>query len=413
MEVEKDKPVRVAGAAEVDLVETGAVDLTGTVEPVESVETVGAESADLVDSAEANLSEPVEPVRESRLEYVTAQIGESEKREKLERPRRKRRRWGLCVGVVLAVIALAAGVALVLNREWVYDFYLGTTYTPSREMARIRDDLKLTERGEFIFNAAQPELNEAEAFNSYCRTETDVENAVLGCYTVGRIYVYNIVDAELEGIRELTAAHELLHAVWARMTEQERVALVTELTQVFEANQDALGSEIETYDVAARQEELYVRAGTEIANLPAGLEKHYAEIFEDQDRIAGFYDSYIAVFREIEAEMAGLVEEMDSISEEIDTKSAEYEEQLGQLDADIVSFNACAAVEGCIKSESEFYARRNALISRQEELGVLYEEINALIGEYNELVAQYNEDVTRNEKLNQKINSNQKVEAIE
>lgn len=315
--------------------------------------------------------------------------------------------------MVLAVALTGVMAWGLINREWVVDYISGINYQPSSEMERIRDALKLTEQGEFLFNATRPQLNERESFNNICRPETDTEVAVLGCYTGGNIYVYNITSDELSGIRELTTAHELLHAVWARMDEGERQALVEPLTRVFEANRELLGDEIETYDTNKRQEELYVRAGTEVANLPSTLEKHYAEIFKDQNLVVKFYDSYIAVFKKIEAEMDSLMAEMDAIMLETDAKTTEYEQRTGQLEVNVENFNACARTEGCFKSEAEFYARRAELMTEQESLSALYDEVNNLVAEYNSRVEKYNANVTRHKTLDQIMNSNSRVDSIE
>ena len=282
----------------------------------------------------------------------------------------------LGVAVVFAMVAvLGFGI---INRVWVYDYFRGSSYEPVGEMGQIRDKLKLTERGDFLFRASRPVLMGKESFNSTCRSAVDAEVAVLGCYTGGNIYVYNIDAAELKGIRELTTAHELLHAVWARMSEEERSKLNQSLTQTFNENQELLERELKTYDAAERQEELYVRAGTEVANLPADLERHYAEIFADQDLIVEFYKSYITVFREIEAEMDELKAKMDVLKTEIDVKTEEYYNMVGT----------------------------------QEEFNALYEEINVMIAEYNNMVTEYNADIVRHDQLNQMIDSNDKVDEI-
>ena len=312
---------------------------------------------------------------------------------------------------VFLVVLILITVVVVLNRGWIYDWYRGISYRPSSEIIVMRDKLQLTGRGEFLFNAAQPELDEATEFNSNCRQDDD-EVAVLGCYAAGNIYVYNIDAVELDGIRELTMAHELLHAVWARMSDNEKMALVEPLTRTFEKNRELLEEEINTYDISERQEELYVRVGTEVKDLPEALEKHYAEIFEDQDKIVDFYDSYITVFREIKEEMDELMSEIEKLQEVINSKTVEYEKMFSQLEADIVSFNSCAEVEGCFDSESEFYLRRNKLVGRQNELNVLNNEINELIDEYNIKVDLYNADVTESHKLQEMINSNSKVDQI-
>ena len=314
-------------------------------------------------------------------------------------------KW-LVLGVLIASVAM-----VMLNREWIYDHYRGMTYQPSSGMLEIRNSLGLTGQGEFLFNASQPALEEKEEFNSICQAKL-VETAILGCYTAGNIYVYNIVDAELKGIRELTTAHELLHAVWARMDEDEQKALEPTLDQVLKEN-NALGEELAIYDANERQEELYVRAGTEIKKLPETLEKHFAEIFVNQDKIVDYYDSYIQVFKELETEMDALKNEMTGIETNLNAKINEYEARIAQLNAEIDSFNSCAAVAGCFVSETEFYNERAILVAEQQNLEVLYAEINNLVDLYNAKVEQYNADILRGENLNQKINSTAKPQEIE
>lgn len=326
----------------------------------------------------------------------------------------RRKNYALFVGGMVLVVALVGVMAWgIINREWIYDYVRGLAYQPTAEMNAIRNRLKLTEKGEFLFNAAWPELNERDAFNSSCRSAVDAEVAVLGCYTGGNIHIYNIVENELAGIRELTTAHELLHANWARMSEEEKRDLVEPLTQTFDTNRELLEGEITTYDVDERQEELYVRAGTEVANLPDVLEKHYAEVFSDQDLIVGFYNSYIKVFREVETEMDALKAEMDAIMVEVNAKTAEYEQRASQLEAEVESFNNCARMEGCFVSMDEFNARRNVLVAEQNNIEALYAEIDNLIREYNSRVEKYNADITRHETLDKKINSSVRVDEIE
>ncbi len=341
-------------------------------------------------------------------EMVSAVIVEPEKEVKPER----RHRWGIWVSLVLLMLVAAGAVAVFLNREWIYDFYRGMSYEPSAEMEQIKEKLQLTDRGQFIFNAVWPELSGSEKFNEACRSEADAEVAILGCYTEGNIYVYNIASAELEGIREATTAHELLHAVYARMSEEEKSGLASSLREVYENNRDILEEDLKIYATEEKDEELYVRAGTEVKDLPAELEKHYAEIFQDQDLIAGFYDNYIAVFREIEEETGRLNAELEALNEDLTAKINEYERRLEQFNANVVSFNACAEVMGCFGSEEEFEARRGALLSEQDALDVLYDEISASVEYYNTKVEEYNNNVTRSEKLNQMINSVEKVEGV-
>ena len=288
--------------------------------------------------------------------------------------------------------------------EWIYDWYRGIIYQPSAEMATIRTKLKLTGQGEFIFNAAQPELNDAADFNENCRQD-ETEVAVLGCYTLGNIYVYDIKDARLDGIRELTAAHELLHAFWAKMDNGERERLQPILNQVYKNNLAILKDDIETYAESERLEEIFVRAGTEIKELPAELEEIYARVFESQDAVVDFYDNYSAVFREMKTRLENLADELESLKSQIDEKIHEYEVGVANLEKDIINFNSCAETVGCFQSNAEFYAQRNALIARESALNVLNDEVNVLIDNYNDKVNEYNSNALESRRLQNIINS--------
>ena len=208
-------------------------------------------------------------------------------------------------------------------------------------------------------------------------------------------------------------AHELLHAVYARMSEEEKKELVEPLTRTFDANQGFLEGEIDAYDTAQKQEELYVRAGTEVADLPEALERHYAEIFADQDKVAQYYNDYISVFRALEAELDALEAEMGELSTKIDNLSAEYEVKVRQLNEEIEGFNDCAATAGCFSSQEEFRLRRTALVEEQAALEAMYDEISGMIDTYNSKVEQYNADAKRGRNLNRKINSTAEPEEIE
>ena len=314
-------------------------------------------------------------------------------------------------GWVILLVLVAIATIIVLNRAWIYDWFRGITYQPNAEMAGIRGKLNLTGRGEFLFNATQPELNEADAFNANCRQD-ESEVAVLGCYTAGNIYVYNITDVKLDGIRELTAAHELLHAVWARMGSKERENLRPILQQVYQNNLSVLKDDIETYADDEWIEEIFVRAGTEIKKLPDTLEKYYAEIFDDQDAIVDFYESYIAVFREIKMKMEGLASEIEVLRDSVNAKMAEYENKVNQLEMDITRFNSCAETAGCFATEAEFYVQRNTLVARENELNLLNDEINNMIDNYNLKVDEYNADALESRKLQNMINSKADIEEI-
>lgn len=325
-----------------------------------------------------------------------------------DRPVRRSRKNVVAIMTVVAVIVAVVVAFTAANFTFISDVFVGMRYQPSAEMREIFDALELTNDGQRIFNASLPELLQKEDFNQKCREQSN-ELAILGCYTERRIYVYDISSEELKGIKELTTAHELLHAVYARMSDGEKWQLNDALAKVYEQNTERLGDELVAYADEQRAEELYVRAGTEIKNLSEELERHYAKIFKEQDKVVDFYESYITVFEKIEQKMNELLSEINRLSAEVEDKVAEYETRVGSLNAQAEEFNTCARTENCFASRAVFEARRGELLAEQEALKTLYAEINSLVEQHNKLVSEYNENVLHGQKLNKVINSSEEV----
>ena len=150
------------------------------------------------------------------------------------------------------------------------------------------------------------------------------------------------------------------------------------LEEVYAQNQDLLASELENYTDDARIDELYARAATEVRDLPADLESHYARFFTNQDALVDFYDAYNATFEQMQAEFDALNAEMEALNAEIEDLRVEIEETaLYDVDA----------------------ANR------------LVDLANAKVRRYNELVEQYNQNVLRSQELNAAVNSNAPADA--
>lgn len=318
------------------------------------------------------------------------------------------------IAVAIAVLVIACGAGFFLNRGQIYDYISAQTFRPSEKIANVKDSIKLTSRAGTIFYATHPALMEKDAFNGACDSHDD-EISVLGCYSGGQIYLYNIEDPELAGVVESTAAHELLHAVWERMGTNEKDEVTSYIKSVYddEKYHELLAEDLETYEEEERIEELHSRIGTEIADLPAALEEHYAKYFENQDLIVDFYDSYITPFRELSEEIDAMSEKLEIMSAEIDEKTAIYYQDADMLSAEIDQFNACVSTPNCFATDAIFYARRNVLVGKQSALDSEYDALNDLIDQYNALVEEYNANILRGETLERAINSNKKTELVE
>ena len=307
--------------------------------------------------------------------------------------------------IIAPLLLIVLIVLYLVFRTQINDLFLGIGYNPTPDMSAVRDSLQLTADGTRIFNATHPLLASRDDFNASCESH-DEAVSVLGCYTGDRVYVYNIEDETLSGIRESTTAHEFLHAVWSRLTGLERSELVPALESVYSAHADDLKETIDAYPNEERIGELYVRSATQIADLPEILEKHYAKFFRDQDAIAAFYASYIAPFNEIKEQITKLKSELDALEKEINDKSAALDARSAAFSATVSEFNACAEKAGCFSSNAVFQARRAELVAEQQAINAANEAINRLIDNYNQKADTYNSSIVRSTELQDLINSN-------
>lgn len=318
----------------------------------------------------------------------------------------------IILGIAI-ILAGVAGVVVYQNRITISDWFSALSYSPTPEVSSLMDSIGLTGSAQSILRATHPSLNTSEEFNNYCDSHSQ-EISILGCYTKGRIYIYDIDEAELSGIKESTLAHELLHAVWERLSESEKTRLSALITEVYNDEQynSLLAEDLETYPESERIDELHSRIGTEIVELPEELEKHYAKYFNDQDAIVLYYNDYIAPFRELSEKIEDLSNRITTLDQEIEAKTATYYADAEALSTQIDEFNNCANTSNCFSSNAEFAARRNELVNRKAELDNAFNEVNQLITERNNLAAEYNDSILRGQTLESVINSNAKVEEI-
>lgn len=322
-----------------------------------------------------------------------------------------RRGWNWHEFGVAAVLTVAILGVYFLGQQWaVQDWWKGLWFRPTEGVATIRDDLELTKSGQRILMATQPVLEGSEGFNTHCEN-MKTEVSLLGCYTEGKIYVYEVTMAELVDSNKVTMAHELLHAAWARMSERERAEVTEMLRRVQEENAEWFEEELSAYAEEERLEEVYTRAGTKLRELPEELEEHYGKVFQNRQKIVGYYENYQAPFRRLQDENESLKTQIFKVKDEIEREKADYLAQAEGLDAEVAEFNACANTTGCFRSEGEFQARRGELEARRQALGQTREALNAKIEENNARVEVYQRNQRELGELGEAMNS--RVESVQ
>lgn len=329
----------------------------------------------------------------------------SEEPQKVPKKRAKSR--DLLTAVILMVLmTLGWGI---LNSWPVRDFWQSLGYEPSAKVAEVHDALELTDEGRRIFRSARPVLEGSEAFNAHCDSH-NLEVALLGCYTGGQIYVYEVTNQELVDANKVTMAHELLHATWLRMNERERQKVTELMGQVDAANTaEWEQEELEAYadkDPEVLIEEKYTRIGTKIRDLPEELERHYARYFQNRAKIVGFYENYQAPFTKLKSETEKLGAEIVEERAAIATDRSAYETKLENLNQAIQKFNRCANTAGCFTSDAVFQSQKNTLNAEQTNLDAERLSLNSRIDQTNAKLVEYQQNLRTLGELNDAMNSN-------
>jgi len=322
--------------------------------------------------------------------------------------------------VLLAVVAIATQGALAWgatwvndNRQWISDRAIALQFEPDPELLRYVSDASLTGEGEVYLFASLPEIVPAGEFDRYCsRDEPGI--GVLGCYRLAekRIYLYDVTDERLEAMEPVIAAHEMLHAAWDRFDSATKNRLAELLEEGFAALPDdhPMHERIASYeanDPTSRIPELYALMGTEISELPAELEAHYATYFSDRAAVVALADQVYAIFASFDQELQTLADDLEARSDRIDALKAQYELDAAVLGVDINVYNDRVARYNAgedVSGASRFDDERDELIARQNALKAERDEILAEIDEYNALLDQLNILNRELGELNQGIN---------
>lgn len=299
------------------------------------------------------------------------------------------RRWPLVLGIVSVLMIVA--VILVLSpwdrsrAQWLSDQFTVLTQPSPASITAIADATGMSDEGRLIFLASTPEVEKAEKFNSDCAVESQ---GTLGCFDGHDIYIFKVTDPRLQGTIEVTAAHEMLHAAYQRLSldEQKKVdAMVAEAVAKLPPD-DPVFTDMASYPKDQWPDEWHSRLGSEFGDLPPALEKYYARYFDDRGKVLALAKTSTALLRQLQEQLSSLQAKADSLSDQIDDRTATYDAALASYTADVDAFNE-KADSGGFDSQAQFDAARAALVARQKALEKEQSALNDLVAQYNGIVA--------------------------
>ncbi|HEV7454851.1 MAG TPA: hypothetical protein VGO07_06350 [Candidatus Saccharimonadales bacterium] len=297
---------------------------------------------------------------------------------------------------VILVLLIAASALLWLRQDQVLDWVRLRGYTPAANIKEIAQQTTMTPYGQRLFYVNRPAIEDKASFNSHCPNASK-EVAVLGCYRGDRqgIYVYNVTDARLSGIEQVTAAHEMLHQAYDRLGASEKNQINAQLEAYYQTITDtALKEKLDAYKKIEPNDlvnEMHSIFGTEVSKLPVGLENYYKRYFTNRQQLLAYHDQYQSAFTQrqeriaaIDAQLVAWKKQLDADNATITASEKEIQQERTEMDGwlhdnQISKYNA--AVPG-------FNAKVESYKQLVGDTNTLINQYNAFIDERNTLAVQ-------------------------
>lgn len=317
-----------------------------------------------------------------------------------------RRRYG---SLIFLLIWFGLIGLVFYQRQNIYDWWKLQSYETPASISSLADEVTMTDYAEKVFYVNQPSIIPKGNFSDYCPKNGGERTIVLGCYHPKQngIYLLQVTDERLSGVEQVTAAHEMLHAAYDRLSSDERARVDGMLMDYYEngLKDKRISETIDSYKQSEPNDvvnEMHSIFGSEIDVLPVQLEVYYRQYFEKRSTVVAFANDYQEEFTSrqkivdaADAQLAIMKTQIDELNADLKAKQSEISNAQADLNelrsTDVAAYNAAVpAYNRLIDAyNSEIQQLRN-LITRYNEL---VNSRNATAGEADELTRELSSDV--------------------
>ena len=295
--------------------------------------------------------------------------------------------------MVARIVDFCSSLGLALtNRQGIYDWWRLRGYQPPAAIQQLAAQDTMTPYTRHLFYLNKPQLlSSVASFRQYCPENKDT--IVLGCYHPGQngIYIYNVKDPALSGVVQVTAAHEVLHATYARLSSKDRQRVDGLLNNYYRSGltNQRVKDEIKLYQQTEPHsvtDEMNSTFGTEIADLPPALEAYYKQYFSNRGAIVAYEQQYDAVFTSRQTAIASDDQQLAGMKQQIDSQQTTLQAELSQLNTTQSHLKSLLA-----GGQTEAYnAQILAYNGQVDDYNNGVTSLKALISQYNQLVTSRN-----------------------
>ena len=289
---------------------------------------------------------------------------------------------------------MAIPLVVYWQRQAILDWWRLRGYNPPPAISSLTTDTQMTDQAKHIFYVNRPQLiDKVEDFRAQCTISE--KTIVLGCYQPIQqgVYVYSVKDERLSGIAQVTAAHEMLHAAYDRLSVKDKAYINAQIEDYYknQLNDERIKKNINLYKQTEPDElinEMHSIFATEIASLPQPLETYYQRYFKDRQAVVGFSTRY-------EGEFSGRRDKLDALNAQLNDLKPILNSRIAELNALGAQIDEESRRLDSLKSNgqtAEYNAgvpAFNAMVERYRPLFSQYKRVenqfNSIVNEFNNL----------------------------
>jgi uncharacterized protein YukE len=293
---------------------------------------------------------------------------------------------------LLLLALLSFPVVVYFKAQALTDWWQLRGYSPPATVVSLASQDTMSSYARHVFYVNQPDIESSTTqFRADC-TQSE-KTIVLGCYHSNQagIFIFNVQDPRLSGVQQVTAAHEMLHAVYDRLSKKDR-DYVDSLLMDYYNNQLHDQRILDTINLYKQTEpndvvnEMHSVFGTEIASLPSPLEQYYARYFTNRAVVAGFASTYQNEFTSREAKITADKAQLDQLKATIIAEESQLRDQSSKINSDRTRLESLRS-SGQI---AEYNASVNSFNAEVDAYNSSVQTLRANISQYNQLVEEYN-----------------------
>jgi hypothetical protein len=262
-------------------------------------------------------------------------------------------------------------------------------YQPSPTIARLATQAKMTDTARRLFYANNPTIeNQGMSLNFCNRSEHTI---ILGCYVSNKgIFIKEVNNPNLQGVMEVTAAHEMLHVVYHRMSLFEQSQLDRQLRQLLaKVDNPRILNLIQSYekqDPASVNSELHSIFGTELRHLTPELETHYRQYFTDRAAVVALSERYEGVFTALKEKVKTLDLDLKQRQSALDRLSDRVKQEAQAIASERI--NLQNQISNSQPTDNRFLV--DNFNSRVQNYNLLVSQLREQIQVYNRIVTEHN-----------------------